>query len=716
MIGVVTVDEFKPHTLEVVEHIFKQYNQPIRYIYHPFSKAYLDSQIVDCDKVLLCGKNVLKLFFKINKLEDAEMVQLWNNKCFVYTPDPNDLNKHPDNFRFLHDHIDFLCNISSQQECIPAPKDYEYINSINMLELMIGDILAINPKFLVLDIETTGRKLHEDFVRLIGIAASPTRLYVIPTALLNNQAFKDKLKEFMEMPEINWVGHNINFFDAVWMRHKYNINIRPAFDSMLAHYALDERQGVHSLDYVVAGLFYIQTWKGMIEDYATAPEKLLIDYLTLDLHFQYKIVEPLNTDMQSIAGLEPLHDNLLLPASHVFGKSYQRGALVDVEYLEQLDAIHERDITQMTEELYELVGEELNVNSWQQVNKLLYTTLGLPKQPSTKAGVSCTDEISLKKLQHPVAEKIMEVRRYQGINGKYVKGLLERVELDGRLRPSFKLHGTGTGRLSCSDPNLFNIPSSYHDWWRDEFDIKKAFIAKPGNILVEADESQIELRITAWFSRDEFLTNAYVNNEDVHTLVAMMCYNVTRDLVTKTMRSASKKVDFGAIYKIGAAALAEQLMMMGIFLTTEEVKTLQDNFLRPLVGFNKWCKQQYNFVQQHHYVDTPMGRRRRFPYINNNNLHTIKRQAVNTPIQSLAADMVTTSVIDLDRNLPQEVELHWTVYDSILMEMPEEMLPEIVPVITESMTQKSHLIEDRVPFAIDIKYGKNWSEMKEWKV
>lgn len=712
MIGVISTVEFTKAGKEALDALITAYNQEAIYVVHPFSRPYLDEMTAHCDKVLLCGKEALKLYFKVQKLEYAEMTQLWNNKAYHYVPHPNEVVKHPDNFRTLHDFFDYMVNTPSSEMVIPTAPDYTYVENPTMFFKLMDLIEHIKPDLTVLDIETTGRNIKLDDIRLVGIAIDTHDLYIIPSTLFNNQSVCNRLQQVIDKDITTWTSHNGNQFDGPWLEEKFGIKITFDYDTMLGNYTLDERQGVHSLDYIACGMFYIKSWKDMVEDYATVDEITLCNYLALDLHYQYKVADKLIEDIRASKGAERLHDEILIPVSKVFGKSYLNGIKCDVAYLVNLNTKQQQRISELTAELEEMVGP-INVKSPQQVSDLLYNQLALTKKPSRNASNSCTDEISLVMLNNEVADKILQLKRYININNLFVKGLLIRTHEDERLRPSYRIHGTKTGRLSCSDPNLFNIPSPNHDWWDEDFNIKRAFIADEGNVLIEADESQVELRITAWYSRDEFLLNAYNNDEDIHTLVASMCYNIPISQVTKTMRQAAKKIDFGAIYEIGAQGLAEQLAYMKIFYTTKQVKQLQQNFLGKLVQFGKWKQGQYKLVTKNHFVDTPLGRVRRFPYITSRNLHEVLRQSVNMPIQSLAADITTSSIFELDALLPKEAKIHLSVYDSILMECPENMVDDVLPLIKKCMTQKNHLIEPRVPFKVDIKVGKSWGDMKE---
>lgn len=726
MIGVISTTPFKPSAGEMLKLIFKVLGEEYELV-HINSSNYAD--LDRFDKVLVCcdkDKDLWKIYFPgTRKFSGLRLMQIWNdvyNKPFYYTTHPNVASSSTDIYVNIVNDIAYVCKTPATKMSMPPIPDYTLIDNVQLLRMMIDDVYSINPDYLVCDIETTGYSIVEDFIRMVGIASTPHRIYIITRQLMHNKSAMAILKEFMENPDLNWCGQNCNQFDRVFMRAHLDIDIDFKFDTMYAHYVMNEQLGDNKLDDLVAIYEFQQSWKSMLGDdedrYAKVPDEQLANYLALDLHFSHKLVNVINEEMKQEGKLENVHDNIMIPASAMLGRSKQRGIKVDRNYLQELNVVQTNKINELQAELNDLVGKEINVNSWQQVQKVLYTDMKLEKQPGINSSAACTDTVALTKLFHPVADKILMLRHYLDINSSFVVGLLEKVELDGFIRPNFKLHGTQTGRLSCSTPNMQQIPSSHHDWWCDDFNIKNAFIAAPGKVFIEADYSQLELRIAGWYSQDEFLLDAYNNDRDIHTMVASISYAVPIEEVTKNLRQAAKKIDFACVYQSGAATVAEQIMLATKQPCTELTASKALSRLRSYMpGFNRWTEDISHFAIEHKYVEMPTGRRRHFPYITKSNAHEVIRQAINTPIQGLSSDLGLTAAVDLEREFnPKEAWVDILVHDSILCEVDEDKVSTYAPLIKQIMEDRTSIIEYRLPIKVEMKYGKRYGSLEALNV
>lgn len=723
MITFLSADTLMPKVKEIIRHVMAHYEIPFEFVelgtYNSVgivNRMNILRETTDT-KVLACGADAYKyLFPNCRRPSDYRLTQQsWSNLPVYYTQNPNILTKQPDAYQTLAEDIDFACITPHETIAKPEPPPYVFCDTEEKLLNLYGAMNWLKgPTYAILDIETSGLNCVEDFIRVIGIALNEKALYIVPNEMFEH----DLLKDILTHPQIRWVGHNIGGFDSIFIRKYLGVELSIHGDTMLAHYLLDERQGGHRLNEVAAKTLYVQSWKDMVDDYATVPIKQLCDYLALDLSMNYRLINPVYKELNKLPTTAKVaHDELLIPGSIALSKLHEQGLQCDREYLLRLNATHRAKIEELSEGLRLLTDTDINVKSPKQVHEYLYQELALTKRPAQKSSAMCTDEAALTALQHPVADQILMVRRYRQIKSTFVEGLLQRMDLDNRIRMSYKLHGTVTGRLSCSNPNLQQVPSSSHEWFCDDFNIKNAFYAPEDFVFVEFDYSQLELRIAGWYSEDPYFINAYQNNLDIHRLVAADAFGVPESEVTKVQRSAAKKIDFGIIYRIGPKGLADQLTLATKQpVSAHEAKALINRFSLRIPEFNRWANQQENHALQNNYVETPTGRRRRFHCILESNRNEVRRQAVNTPIQSLASDICLHSLIRLSHGLDSRAaRVALTVHDSILFEVHKNHIPETVQYIKEIMENPT-IIEYRLPITVEAKIGERYGSMEELKL
>lgn len=517
---------------------------------------------------------------------------------------------------------------------------------------------------------------------------------------------KDALVDKRTVPMLNsalkgkvLIGHNLKF-DVKQLWRAGVSDVRVGEDTMLMSYTLDERPGVHKLKPLVRQYLNVPDYDAPIREYYShmedCPPIELWKYNAHDAAYTYALRSVLRRELDA-DGTWLLH-NVLYPAANVLACMEYTGIMVDREYLQGL-ASKLRDETQTLEqEMYHLIGRQFNPRSQKQLAQLLYHDLGLP----IPDGRWSTDKDALAAIQdfHPLPAKILEYRGKLKMLRTYVEALLDAADDEGRVHTNFNLHGTVTGRLSSSDPiNLQNIP-------RTE-EARNAFIATPGYTLVEADLSQAEVRVLAWYCKDPNLIKALAEGGDVHIRTACIMFRKKPKEVTKELRQAAKRLSFATIYGQSVEALAKEL---GVSVT--EAEELQEQFFGTFPRAREWIKAQQNLALATGVVTTPFRRKRRFEYITRDNKAEVLRQAVNAPIQSLASDITLTALIRMGHKLGnnQSTRLLLTVHDSILLETTEDPV-EIARWVKWEMV--SQVLDGTVPFDADVKIGARWGELKE---
>lgn len=574
-----------------------------------------------------------------------------------------------------------------------AAQEVEYVtlhNHDHVLELV--ERLESLPEVAV-DVETAS----DGSLLCIGLAWRGDKAVVVT---------KDALVDKRTVPMLNsalkgkvLIGHNLKF-DVKQLWRAGVSDVRVGEDTMLMSYTLDERPGVHKLKPLVRQYLNVPDYDAPIREYYShmedCPPIELWKYNAHDAAYTYALRSVLRRELDA-DGTWLLH-NVLYPAANVLACMEYTGIMVDREYLQGL-ASKLRDETQTLEqEMYHLIGRQFNPRSQKQLAQLLYHDLGLP----IPDGRWSTDKDALAAIQdfHPLPAKILEYRGKLKMLRTYVEALLDAADDEGRVHTNFNLHGTVTGRLSSSDPiNLQNIP-------RTE-EARNAFIATPGYTLVEADLSQAEVRVLAWYCKDPNLIKALAEGGDVHTRTACIMFRKKPKEVTKELRQAAKRLSFATIYGQSVEALAKEL---GVSVT--EAKELQEQFFGTFPRVREWIKAQQDLALATGVVTTPFRRKRRFEYITRDNKAEVLRQAVNAPIQSLASDITLTALIRMGHKLgnSQSTRLLLTVHDSILLETTEDPV-EIARWVKWEMV--SQVLDGTVPFDADVKIGARWGELKE---
>ena len=439
--------------------------------------------------------------------------------------------------------------------------------------------------------------------------------------------------------------------------------------------------------------------------------KTLLDILGLSSsEVKVSLLEPLYQKLSQrlTPSLERLYREIELPLARLLCDMEHRGFMVDTEALEGFGALLEREIADEEEAIWALAGEKFNINSPKQLGVILFEKLLLPHYRKTKSGYS-TDVSVLEKLvdYHPIIELILDYRKNSKLKSTYCDGLSKQIAQDGRIHTTFKQTQTLTGRLSSAEPNLQNIPV------RSEKgkELRKFFVADEGCVLIDADYSQIELRVLAHVANDETLINAFNNGEDIHTVTASQVFGVPLDSVTAEMRKRAKAVNFGIIYGIGDYSLSQDLKIPKK-TAAEYIK----NYLDKYSGVREYLETTKSDARTNGYVETMFGRIRNIPEINaaNKNLQAFgERVAMNTPIQGAAADLIKIAMIRTDEMLKQaglKARLILQIHDELIIEAPENEQEQATAILREAMQGAADL---KVPLGVDIGIGKSWYDAKD---
>ena len=397
-----------------------------------------------------------------------------------------------------------------------------------------------------------------------------------------------------------------------------------------------------------------------------------------------------------------------MPLMKILAKMELAGISLDTDWLSKESVDLENDLRELEQKIFELSGEEFNMNSPKQLGEILFEKLKLdPKAKKTKTGQYSTSEEVLQKLayKHEIIQHILKYRTYQKLKSTYVDALPSEIEpKDNRVHTTFSQTTAATGRLSSLNPNLQNIPIRTARGQQ----IRGAFVAEEGKKIISADYSQIELRLIAELSGEDNMIKAFQNGEDIHASTASKLFKIPLDQVDKTQRSQAKTVNFGIIYGQGAFALAEQTG-----LSRTEAKQMIDSYYENYPKLKIFMTDQVEKARKNGFVETILGRKRHLKDINSNNFVVrghAERNAVNAPIQGSAADVIKIAMIDIDRALSEggfKTKMLLQVHDELLFEVPEEEIEPIKALIKEKMESA---VKTKVPLIVEVGVGNNWLE------
>ena len=403
-----------------------------------------------------------------------------------------------------------------------------------------------------------------------------------------------------------------------------------------------------------------------------------------------------------------LFNNIEMPLVEVLAEMQYEGIKIEKDKLESFGVELKQNIDELTKEIYDLSGQEFNINSTKQLGEILFEKLKLPVVKKTKTGYS-TDVDVLEKLksEHPIIEKILEYRSLTKLNSTYVEGLKPYInKVTGRIHSYFHQTITATGRISSTEPNLQNIPTRIELGKR----LRKAFVPKEGYVFIDADYSQIELRVLAHISQDENMINAFKHDEDIHKQAASNVFNVPIEEVTKEQRSHAKAVNFGIVYGISDFGLGEQ-----IGVSRKKAKDYINQYLEKYSGIKKFMDAIVEKAKEQGYVETLFNRRRYIPELKSKNFNIRQfgsRVAMNTPIQGTAADIMKIAMINVYKKLKEEKlesKLILQIHDELLIEAKEDEKERVKNILQSCM---ENAIKLDVPLKAEVSEAYNWYELK----
>ena len=481
------------------------------------------------------------------------------------------------------------------------------------------------------------------------------------------------------------------------------------FDTALAAYLLDATAGSYDLQRLFVAYYNEELPRpvhlepdafSMLGDRAAAAAALLS--YTAAVAALRETLAPKLRELE----LEPLYYDVELPLCAVLARMEQRGFLIDRAALAQFGETLQTSITQLEQQIYAAAGAPFNINSPKQLGKVLFEDMQLPHGKKTKTGWSTNADVLDKLRGVPIVADVLQYRQYAKLKSTYADGLLKAVSPDGRIRTSFQMTVTATGRLSSTEPNLQNIPT------RTELgsQMRRMFVAAPGNILVDADYSQIELRLLAHISGDEAMCRAFRSGEDFHTLTAARVFHVEPQDVTPEMRRRAKAVNFGVVYGISPFSLSQD-----IGVTVAEAKEYMERYFQTYTGVRAYMDRIVEQARADGYVETLMHRRRALPELksSNHNLRAFgERVALNMPIQGTAADLMKLAMVRVERRLVDEglaAQLIMQVHDELIVECPEDEAARVQAQLEEEM---SGVMTLAVPLPAEAHCGKNWLTAK----
>ena len=592
--------------------------------------------------------------------------------------------------------------ITDQKECLALLEDLKKVKSF------------------AIDLETTSP--YPMWADLVGVsfAHTPHQAFYIPLGHRHPEAKNqlplpwtlEQLRPILEDREVKKVGQNLKYDWIVLKR--YGIHIQGIYcDTMIASYLLNPTKHNHNLseiarEYLDRTVMDFKEVAGAGKKAVTLdqvdPEKVK-DYSCEDADVALQLSHILLPKLEE-EGFKDLFDQVEIPLLIVLAKMEMNGVKIDRDLLQEYSKEMESQLLQKVERIYGLAGEIFNINSSQQLGKILFDKLKLPVVKKTKTGYSTDGDVLTKlSVQHDLPLEILGYRNLSKLKSTYLDALPKLIHpKTGRIHTSYNQTVTATGRLSSSDPNLQNIPIRAEEGSR----IRQAFIPEEGWAIVSADYSQIELRILAHLSHDETLVEAFQKDEDIHARTASEIFGVPMDQVTPSMRREAKVINFGIIYGMSAYGLSQQL--------GSDPKIAQayiDEYFKKYPKVQTYIENSLEEARQKGYVTTLLHRRRYFPDIQSPTTairQASERMAINSPLQGTAADIIKVAMIHIQNRIEELgllIKMVMQVHDELVFEVPEEELQKALPMIQNEMET---VMELSVPLKVSIHSGKNWAE------
>lgn len=573
-------------------------------------------------------------------------------------------------------------------------------------------------KRFAIDTETTS--LDYRVAEMVGfsLAFDAHDAYYIPLAhdyegapeQLDRDSIIQQIKPILEDPRVEKIGHHLKYDAHIFENHGIHLQ-GWFFDTMLASYVLNSVATRHGMDDVAR--VYLSHLTTTFEQVAGKGAKqktfnqIEIEtaghYAAEDAHVTYRLYEVLERKLKEIPELSGILHNIEMPVASVLTSMEENGIELDLKFLDQLSVDFANTIQNLENQIIEIAGESFNVGSPKQVGEVLFEKLGLKGGKKTATGQYSTSEAVLEKIDHPITQLIIEYRGLTKLRSTYTEALVKQANADThRVHTSYHQALTATGRLSSTDPNLQNIPI------REEIgrQIRKAFIAPQGRVLLAADYSQIELRLMAHFSQDDALVDAFKNGQDVHRRTASEVLGVDLENVTSDQRRQAKAVNFGLLYGMSEFGLIRQLGF-----TREESQNYIKQYFHRYPGIYEYMQRTRQVALEQGFVETITGRRLYTPDIDARNMMVRKgaeRAAINAPLQGSAAEIIKMAMIEVNKILPNDqAKLLLQVHDELVFEVDEAIADQLAEQIKDVMQK---VVTLSVPLVVEVGQGKNWGE------
>ncbi|MEB6566090.1 DNA polymerase I [Acinetobacter towneri] len=568
------------------------------------------------------------------------------------------------------------------------------------------------------DTETTSLDYRVAEIVGFSVAFDAKDAYYVPLAhdyvgapqQLDRDQVLAQIKPILENDAVEKIGHHLKYDAHVLENHGIHLQ-GWYFDTMLASYVLNSVATRHGMDDVarlylshlttsyeqIAGKGVKQKTFNQIEIETAA------HYAAEDAHVTYRLYEVLSAKLQKYPELVNILHNIEMPVARVLTSMEENGIQLDLQFLDQLGVDFAQTMQDLENQIVELAGENFNVSSPKQVGEVLFDKLGLKGGKKTATGQYSTSESVLEKIEHPISGLILDYRGLSKLKSTYTDGLLKQANNDThRVHTSYHQALTATGRLSSTDPNLQNIPI------RTEIgrQIRKAFVAPKGRVLLAADYSQIELRLMAHFSQDDALLDAFNHGQDVHRRTAAEVLGIALEDVTSDQRRQAKAVNFGLLYGMSEFGLIRQLGF-----TREESQNYIKQYFQRYPGIYEYMQRTRQVALEQGFVETILGRRLYTPDIDARNMMVRKaaeRAAINAPLQGSAADIIKMAMIEVDKMLPQaQAKMLLQVHDELVFEVDADAADELAPQLAQVMQS---VVEISVPLLVEVGKGNNWDE------
>ena len=571
----------------------------------------------------------------------------------------------------------------------------ELPQSIIVTEENKGEILQklFNADEIVIDLETTKKGLFPydrdpDGIRCISIAIDSSTGYIFPSEYTDNSDLKRLVKEK------KGIYHHGQFDTSFLMVAGYEPKIY--YDTLLAHYMMDERPFAHGLKELARKYLGAPDWESAIKEYLPhknssydlIPDDVLYKYAGYDVAFTHQLYERFKTEVNG-----GVYHNLIIPCANMFTELRHRGIKIDLDTLLTLDDELETELTESLNELHEICGYALNPLSPKEVSEFVYGTL---KIPDIYKGSTSKDILEDYRQTYPAIDKILECREFGKLKSTYVVSVANFLDAQYRIHPTTKIFGTVTGRISTEDPSIMNIPRGSK--------IKRMFIPEEGYHILELDQKQMELRTYCLLSEDTYLTKYLLEGGDPHRLVASQAYGEEK---ADKERVHAKNAVFGRLYGGGTAAISRSTGLSP--RETDKLIATVDTLFPGIAAFSEDLIKK---VHQDGFLESYFGRKRRFGLLTNETKHRIYKQATNFPIQSAASDLNLYCMLHVfaERKRFGVVPM-FPVHDSIVFDVEDtSVIPSLIKEIEDFCNT---LVGGKVRFGVDAKVGPNWGDTKK---